>query len=51
MSGMPVDPISQTTDSTDSADVAVGHFSPILNQIENGVAVRMVVLYLLAGGE
>src|SRR5499427_3747205 len=33
------------------SDVADGPFSVILNQVENGVAVRMAVLYLLAGGE
>lgn len=31
------------------SDVADGPFSIILNQVENGVAVRMAVLYLLAG--
>jgi len=30
------------------SDVADGPFSIILNQVENGVAVRMAVLYLLA---
>ena len=29
--------------------MADGPFSLILNQVENGVAVRMAVLYLLAG--
>jgi aspartate carbamoyltransferase catalytic subunit len=33
------------------SDVADGPFSLILDQVENGVAVRMAVLYLLAGGE
>jgi len=33
------------------SDVVDGPFSLILNQVENGVAVRMAVLYLLAGGE
>jgi aspartate carbamoyltransferase catalytic subunit len=33
------------------SDVADGPFSLILNQVENGVAARMAVLYLLAGGE
>ena len=33
------------------SDVADGSHSIILNQVENGVAVRMAVLYLLAGGE
>lgn len=31
------------------SDVADGAHSIILNQVENGVAVRMAVLYLLAG--
>lgn len=33
------------------SDVADGKCSIILNQVENGVAVRMAVLYLLAGRE
>jgi aspartate carbamoyltransferase catalytic subunit len=33
------------------SDVADGTSSLILDQVENGVAVRMAVLYLLAGGE
>jgi aspartate carbamoyltransferase catalytic subunit len=33
------------------SDVADGPFSIILNQVENGVAVRMAVLYLLASRE
>jgi aspartate carbamoyltransferase catalytic subunit len=33
------------------SDVADGPFSVILNQVENGVAVRMAVLYLLADRE
>lgn len=32
-----------------SSDVADSHHSIILNQVENGVAIRMAVLYLLAG--
>jgi len=32
------------------SDVADGDHSVILNQVTNGVAVRMAVLYLLAGG-
>jgi len=32
------------------SDVADGDYSVILNQVTNGVAVRMAVLYLLAGG-
>lgn len=33
------------------SDVVDGPYSVILNQVANGVAVRMAVLYLLAGGE
>ncbi len=33
------------------SEVADGPFSVILEQVSNGVAVRMAVLYLLAGGE
>lgn len=33
------------------SDVADGRTSVILDQVENGVAVRMAILYLLAGGE
>ena len=33
------------------SDVADGGTSLILDQVANGVAVRMAVLYLLAGGE
>jgi aspartate carbamoyltransferase catalytic subunit len=32
------------------SDVADGPHSVILSQVTNGVAVRMAVLYLLAGG-
>jgi aspartate carbamoyltransferase catalytic subunit len=32
------------------SDVADGEHSVILSQVTNGVAVRMAVLYLLAGG-
>ncbi len=32
-------------------DVADGEASVILDQVKNGVAVRMAVLYLLAGGD
>jgi aspartate carbamoyltransferase catalytic subunit len=32
------------------SDVADGPHSVILDQVTNGVAVRMAVLYLLAGG-
>lgn len=34
-----------------SSDAADSHHSIILNQVENGVAVRMAVLYLLSGKE
>jgi aspartate carbamoyltransferase catalytic subunit len=34
-----------------ASDVADGPYSVILEQVANGVAVRMAVLYLLAGGE
>jgi aspartate carbamoyltransferase catalytic subunit len=33
------------------SEVADGPFSVILEQVSNGVAVRMAVLYLLAGRE
>jgi aspartate carbamoyltransferase catalytic subunit len=33
-----------------ASDVADGPYSVILDQVANGVAVRMAVLYLLAGG-
>ena len=33
------------------SDVADGPHAMILQQVTNGVAVRMAVLYLLAGGE
>ena len=33
------------------SDVADGPYSIVLNQVENGVAVRMAVLYLLANRE
>jgi len=32
-------------------DVADGPYSVILEQVENGVAVRMAILYLLLGRE
>ena len=34
-----------------ASEVADGPYSVILEQVANGVAVRMAVLYLLAGGE
>ena len=34
-----------------SSDVADGDYSVILEQVENGAAVRMAILYLLAGGK
>jgi len=33
-----------------SADVADGQYSLILDQVTNGVAVRMAILHLLTGG-
>ena len=33
-----------------ASDVADGPFSVILDQVANGVAIRMAVLYLLSGG-
>ncbi len=42
-------PINRGVEISDS--VADGPYSVILNQVENGVAVRMAVLYLLSGGE
>jgi aspartate carbamoyltransferase catalytic subunit len=40
-------PINRGVEIT--SDVADGKHSIILNQVENGVAIRMAVLYLLAG--
>ncbi len=34
-----------------SPEVADGPFSVILDQVTNGVAIRMALLYLLVGGE
>jgi aspartate carbamoyltransferase catalytic subunit len=34
-----------------SSDVADSEHSVILNQVTNGVAIRMAVLYLLSGGQ
>ena len=42
-------PMNRGVEITD--EVADGPYSVILDQVENGVAVRMAVLYLLAGGE
>ncbi len=42
-------PINRGVEITD--EVADGPYSVILNQVENGVAVRMATLFLLAGGE
>lgn len=42
-------PMNRGTEISDS--VADGPYSVILDQVENGVAVRMAVLYLLLGGE
>jgi aspartate carbamoyltransferase catalytic subunit len=33
-----------------ASDVADGPYSVILDQVANGVAVRMAILYLLSGG-
>jgi aspartate carbamoyltransferase catalytic subunit len=32
-------------------EVADGPYSMILDQVENGLAIRMALLYLLAGGQ
>lgn len=42
-------PMNRGTEISDA--VADGPYSVILNQVENGVAVRMAILYLLLGGE
>jgi aspartate carbamoyltransferase catalytic subunit len=42
-------PMNRGIEITD--EVADGPYSVILDQVENGVAVRMAVLYLLTGGE
>ena len=42
-------PINRGVEIT--SDIADGDQSIILNQVENGVAVRMALLYLAAGGE
>ena len=42
-------PINRGVEIT--SDVADSHHSIILNQVENGVAIRMAVLYLLSGKE
>jgi aspartate carbamoyltransferase catalytic subunit len=34
-----------------SPEIADGPYSVILDQVSNGVAVRMALLYLLAGGQ
>ena len=47
--GRVIDP-SRGTDEVGDLLVADGPHSVILNQVTNGVAVRMAVLYLLAGG-
>jgi aspartate carbamoyltransferase catalytic subunit len=48
--GRVIDP-SQDMDATCDVLVADGPFSVILDQVTNGVAVRMAVLYLLSGGK
>jgi aspartate carbamoyltransferase catalytic subunit len=42
-------PINRGVEISDQ--VADGPYSVILDQVENGVAVRMAILYLLTGGE
>ena len=42
-------PINRGVEIT--SEVADSEQSIILNQVENGVAIRMAVLYLLAGGQ
>jgi aspartate carbamoyltransferase catalytic subunit len=42
-------PMNRGTEIRDA--VADGPYSVILDQVENGVAVRMAILYLLLGGE
>jgi aspartate carbamoyltransferase catalytic subunit len=42
-------PMNRGVEITD--EVADGPYSVILDQVENGVAVRMAILYLLTGGE
>jgi hypothetical protein len=51
MSGMAEKTIPQVSDSVKATAGLETEFALILNQVENGVAVRMAVLYLLAGGE
>jgi aspartate carbamoyltransferase catalytic subunit len=51
MSGISEKAIPQIADSIKPIAGLKTEFSLILNQVENGVAVRMAVLYLLAGGE
>jgi aspartate carbamoyltransferase catalytic subunit len=51
MSGTSVRTIPQITDSIKRTVELETQPALILNQVENGVAVRMAVLYLLAGGE
>jgi aspartate carbamoyltransferase catalytic subunit len=51
MSGMPEKAIPQISDSIKATAGREAGFALILNQVENGVAVRMATLYLLAGGE
>jgi aspartate carbamoyltransferase catalytic subunit len=51
MTGMQIKAISQIYDSIKATAGHRADFALILNQVENGVAVRMAVLYLLAGGE
>jgi len=43
-------PCTPSTRLSSISDVADGPYSVILEQVTNGVAVRMAVLYLLLGG-
>jgi hypothetical protein len=51
MSGMQGKTIPQVADSINAAAGLEAEYALILNQAQNGVAVRMAVLRLLAGGE
>jgi len=48
--GVEIDPGPMNRGVEIDSDVADGPHSVILNQVTNGVAIRMAVLYLLAGG-
>ena len=51
MSGMSEKPFPQSADSIKATSGLEAELTLILDQVENGLAARMVVLYLLAGGE